>query len=264
MRLIIYQLTMFIYSSKKDDVYTVCAKTILNNIHKIKDLTITEIADMCYVSAATISRLCRKLNYESFADFKDSMNDTTNDFYTGYKNMYFPEFENMKKNACEQSLIDAHYQSLTDTLKQSYENIDYKKIYEAIHLIKSSKRVIFIGYYLALLTSIQFQIELSHDNVECIGSLEVKEQIEFIKEAKEDDIIIITSLSGAFFKRDDINRFLKRTKAKIILLSHHIPEWMNPVVHIDTYGSKDSLISKFTLTYIYELLEMFYTLKETK
>ena len=52
------------------DVYWGAAKKILQNIYKIPESSITDVAKMCYVSTATISRLCRKLNYESFADFK--------------------------------------------------------------------------------------------------------------------------------------------------------------------------------------------------
>ena len=70
MRSAFYNLINFINTAKVDDVYANAAKKILENINKIPELNITDVAEMCFVSTATISRLCRKLNYESFSDFK--------------------------------------------------------------------------------------------------------------------------------------------------------------------------------------------------
>ena len=50
-------------------IYWGAAKKILQNIYKIPESSITDVAKMCYVSTATISRLCRKLSYESFTEF---------------------------------------------------------------------------------------------------------------------------------------------------------------------------------------------------
>ena len=70
------------------DVYWGLLKKMLQNIYQIPHSTITEVADMCYVSA-TISRLCRKLNYESFADFKNDVTMNLNFFNQDAKRLYF-------------------------------------------------------------------------------------------------------------------------------------------------------------------------------
>lgn len=69
MRSAFYNLVNFINMTNMNDVYWGAAKTILQNIYKIPESTIIDVANMCYVSTATISRLCRKLNYESFCGF---------------------------------------------------------------------------------------------------------------------------------------------------------------------------------------------------
>ena len=70
MRSAFYNLVNFINTANINDVYANAARMILRNIYLIPQSTITDVADFCFVSTATISRLCRKLNYESFADFK--------------------------------------------------------------------------------------------------------------------------------------------------------------------------------------------------
>ena len=73
MRSAFYNLVNFINMTNINDVYGQAARIILANIYKIPDCKITDVAAMCYVSTATISRLCRKLNYESFAEFKNDV-----------------------------------------------------------------------------------------------------------------------------------------------------------------------------------------------
>ena len=85
MRSAFYNLINFINTAKVDDVYANAAKKILENINKIPESNITDVAEMCFVSTATISRLCRKLNYESFSDFK--MDVTMNLRYFNHDSM---------------------------------------------------------------------------------------------------------------------------------------------------------------------------------
>ena len=70
MRGAFYNLVNFINTTSINDVYANAARKILQKIYVIPGSTITDVAELCFVSTATISRLCRKLNYESFADFK--------------------------------------------------------------------------------------------------------------------------------------------------------------------------------------------------
>ena len=42
----------------------------LNNIEKIPNISINELADLCYTSPATISRFCKALKCDNFAEFK--------------------------------------------------------------------------------------------------------------------------------------------------------------------------------------------------
>ena len=89
MRSAFYCLVNFLNTTNINDVYYKAAKTILANIYKIPQYNIIEVADMCYVSTATISRLCRKLNYESFADFKNDVILNLNYFNQDAKRLIF-------------------------------------------------------------------------------------------------------------------------------------------------------------------------------
>lgn len=90
MRTAFYQLVLFINTTPNHVVYHEAAKIILKNIQQIPNLTITDVANLCYVSPATISRLCRKLNFDSYFDFIESVTSSINDFNKEYSEIYFP------------------------------------------------------------------------------------------------------------------------------------------------------------------------------
>ena len=70
MRSAYYQLINYLNTAKERDVFYYAASTILEHIDDIPNLSIGQVADLCFASPATISRLVRKLNFDSFNDFK--------------------------------------------------------------------------------------------------------------------------------------------------------------------------------------------------
>ena len=65
-----YQLLNYINMTDTHDVFYYAALNILDHLEEIPNSSIVQVADLCYASTATISRLCRRLNYPSFNAFK--------------------------------------------------------------------------------------------------------------------------------------------------------------------------------------------------
>ena len=59
-------------SMQRDNNYQIAVK-MLENYDALKDMSIAQIADMCYVSKASVSRFCRFLGYESFKEMHDAL-----------------------------------------------------------------------------------------------------------------------------------------------------------------------------------------------
>jgi len=57
------KLLNFINTAQVHDSYYDIALTLVKNSEKVKHMSIAEMADLCYVSQATISRFCRFLGY---------------------------------------------------------------------------------------------------------------------------------------------------------------------------------------------------------
>ncbi|MDK2964657.1 winged helix-turn-helix transcriptional regulator [Lacrimispora sp.] len=68
---LIYQLQIIVNTEGVDETNSTIARAILENMDKDMDnISITELAEMCFTSISTISRFVKKLGYTSFNEFK--------------------------------------------------------------------------------------------------------------------------------------------------------------------------------------------------
>ena len=149
MRSAFYALINFINTSKVDDVYSNAAKMILENINKIPEYNITNVAEMCFVSTATISRLCRKLNYESFSDFK--MDVTMNLRYFNHDSMRM-QFDHQLPvlpvaGKTTKDLFNDHFENIIQNLRSTYEMIQFEELEKLVDLIYQSDEICFAGNF---------------------------------------------------------------------------------------------------------------------
>ena len=265
MRSAFYNLINFINMTNVHDVYWSAAKKILQNIYAIPHSTITDVADMCYVSTATISRLCRKLNYESFADFKNDVTMNLNFFNQDAKRLLFdhqlPERETIHEG---KEVFHNHFQNIIHNLEDTYDHIQYEDLMMIVDKIHESKRICFAGNFFTQSVSMQLQIELSYLGKDTVAMYPLEQQKEIYKTLDENDMIIVSSISGGFFNdHPDAMRLITKTKAYIVVITQ-----LDKFVYSDKVdmiirvgNNHRSLIGKFSITYIFEVLEALYHLK---
>lgn len=265
MRSAFYNLINFINMTGIHDVYGAAAKIILQNIYKIPSCNIVDVAKMCYVSTATISRLCRKLNYESFADFKNDVINSLNYFNQDAKRFLYdyqlPEKETIYEG---KEVFREHFQNVINNLQQTYDNIKYEDLMLVVDKMYESKKIYFFGNFFTQSVSMQFQIALSYLGKDCMAMYSLEQQKEVISEVGENDLIIVSSIAGSFLKEQlDTMRMLSKTPAYIIVITQaqEFP-YCDKVDKILKVGNNHhSLIGKFSITYIFEVLEALYHLK---
>lgn len=265
MRSAFYNLINFINMTNVHDVYWGAAKQILQNIYLIPYSTITEVADMCYVSTATISRLCRKLNYESFADFKNDVTMNLNFFNQDTKRLLFDHQLPAKETINEgKEVFKDHFQNVIHNLQDTYDNICYEDLIKIVDKIYASKHICFAGNFFTQSVSMQLQIELSYLGKDCVAMYPLEQQKEIFKSLGKDDLIIVSSIAGGFFQdHPDAMRELTKTGAYVIVITQ-LEEfaYSDKVDMILKVGNNHhSLIGKFSITYIFEVLEALYHLK---
>ena len=242
MRGAFYNLVNFINTTSINDVYANAARKILQNIYVIPGSTITDVAELCFVSTATISRLCRKLNYESFADFKMDITMNLNYFNRDTLRLQFdhqlPQRQYLHKG---KEVFKAHFDNIYD-----------------------ANKVCFAGNFFTQSVSMQLQIELSYLGKECSGMYPLEQQILTVEGLDENDVIIVSSIAGGFMTdHPDVMRVISKSPAYKIVISQ-----LDEFVYSDSIDmilkvgtDHHSLIGKFSITYIFEVLEALYHLK---
>lgn len=265
MRGAFYNLINFINTTNVNDVYANAARKILQNIYLIPECTITDVADLCFVSTATISRLCRKLNYESFADFKMDVTMNLNYFNRDTLRLQFdhqlPKREYLHKG---KEVFKAHFDNILDNLQKTYDSVSYDDLDFIVDKIHEANNVCFAGNFFTQSVSMQLQIELSYLGKECSGMYPLEQQVVIIESLDENDVIIVSSIAGGFMiDHPDVMRVISKSPAYKIVISQLddfvYSDKVDMILNVGT--DHHSLIGKFSITYIFEVLEALYHLK---
>lgn len=266
MRSAFYNLINFINTTEINDVYSNAARIILENITQIPDFTITDVANLCYVSTATISRLCRKLNYESFADFKMDVTMNLRYFNRDSLRMQFdhqlPVFPVEGKTTKE--LFVDHFENIINNLRSTFDMIRFEELEKIVDKIHDSQEICFAGNFFTQSVSMQLQIELSYLGKRCSAMYPLNAQKDVVHRLTNNDVIIVSSIAGGYWiDHPDMMREISKSQAYKICITqvegfpYH--EYFDMIVRVGT--DHLSLIGKFSITYIFEVLEALYHIK---
>lgn len=260
MRNAYYQLVTYLNMAQEDDVFYYAAQTILEHLPEIPNASITQLADMCYASTATISRLIRRLNYPSFNDFKQDVQYTLAEIDSGDIVRYFGSEITKYPKVDEKQLKDSFYEKIQKNLAYTQEAISIDDLMGVIDDIDEAKRIIFIGFNFCqnLSTQLESTLVIHHKSVYVKAS--EKQQLALLKEANKDDLIILTTITGNYFRyKKEATAYFKASPAKKIVISQDVATAKaHDVQRILPIGIEKSYIGKFSVMMIYEMIEMLY------
>ncbi len=161
-------------------------------------------------------------------------------------------------------MFKAHFDNILDNLKETYESVSYEDLEFIVDKIHDANKVCFAGNFFTQSVSMQLQIELSYLGKECSGMYPLEQQILTVEGLDENDVIIVSSIAGGFMTdHPDVMRVISKSPAYKIVISQ-----LDEFVYSDSIDmilkvgtDHHSLIGKFSITYIFEVLEALYHLK---
>lgn len=214
-------------SEPEDSNDYIIAKYLLDHYTKLSGVSLTEISKQCNVSKAAISRFCKKLGLIDYIDLQTLIRMSKNnkvihdsklsieqqkEKFSTYLNHSMTNIISIMNNPIVENLIE--------------DIVNYKSILLFGHL-QSSHIAYTLRNNLAILSKF------------CFCSQSIIEQKNKISNATSDDLIIIFSSNGEFFKRIDMNQnylnhYLK-SKMYIITCSEDkiIENEFIKVIHLD-------------------------------
>jgi len=193
-----YGLGVTLYSffnrTEIDSPYYIIAKFILKNIDDIKDISIKELAARTAVSTATISRFCKEIGLQSFADLKEMINDS--------ERVRIPKYDFLISSESKQwdSLPTQYLDSVIRDIKDLQANMNELKIRQLVKDIHRYENVVTFGAMhmesvAQLLQNHFFKLKKVIET-----RLDPRQQMEYIEKSNGDYLIIIFSISGNYLR----------------------------------------------------------------
>jgi len=155
---------------------------VIKNLHIVKNMSIRELADACFVSTTTIFRFVKKLGYEGYSEFASAIIET--------------EAESRKIHIPSIVEKDNYRDSYLKNIVEAVKVITDEKI-DKFNSIMSKNPDIFIiaeglsrevgHYFMRLLTTIGYNVSFP---------IETYEKDKVIRKMKKDDVLLVLSYTG--------------------------------------------------------------------
>ena len=176
-----------IVSSKAESTNGHIASYILGHIHEIPDLTIRELAAKAHVSAASISRFCRDIGLQDFNELKELASVTKLNFEIAS----YADTPPQRK--------DEYLDAVQDAIERVRKSLDMTKMRALCCDIRKYSKVAVFGVLKAEGVAINLQTDLVMQGKYVVTKLPFSEQMDYLENADENDLIIIFSYTGIYF-----------------------------------------------------------------
>lgn len=182
----------FIDTNMRRDTNFEIAATPVRNYSRLKELSIGEIADMCYVSKASLSRFCR---FMGFADFKDMRRQLENDvpFHGIFPRAYL---NNLADNP-EGALTSLH-EAICLNIATTFSPENRAKLPGIAQMLRDSDRVAFFSQHFLWDVGRYFQSRLAIMDRLIELHLDYAPQLACAQSLTENDLAIVCSIGGTY------------------------------------------------------------------
>ncbi|MGL4696973.1 MurR/RpiR family transcriptional regulator [Enterococcus larvae] len=228
----IFDFLTYLNTHGKETTYSKIILFLLTHPEEVPSLTISEIAEKCYVSPATLTRFSRHFRFASFADLRDALQQL--DGITPYSGLRMNEkdFQLLQKDP--KAYLTSYSEEITASIHDVLKTIDIEEIDQLLHKIHVASEVVLIGYSSTLELAKEVQSAfLSSRKILYIGETE-QLQKELIDQLDKNALIIVISSYGTLLtKNHELTRKISQSPADSIFI---------------TQNTKNTLTNQFTQT----------------
>ncbi len=213
---ILYTLMSYVNVSSSQDMYYTIAETILDNLDEIPNISINDLANMCYTSPATISRFCKDLNCKSFASFKKELQialDLAND------EIHLEEEEKKKLVENPQEIVNKIYEETKKSLTLGQSSVRIEDIDKICELMHSSPRIHMYAYQFSKLVCNDFQLKMLKHKKFIYSFVERGDELQKLDTIEEGELVIIVSVRARKKAMDNLISKLAERKPQILLVT---------------------------------------------
>ena len=217
------ELIMLYNELDNDDFYKNAIAQVLKNLEAVPTASTYELAQLCYVSPATILRLSRRLGYESYTEFKMSVGM---DLKEVRDNILFT-YEELEWDS---QFLSRGIDYVADTFQNVREDVSDTDIIRAARALHGAQHIAFFtGPGSPFLRNLQMRLTLSGKDVHVVKNQ--KDRDEFISHMKPKSLICVIEM--VYTKHEAMFVQLKSAGATVIYIANRCLE--SPPSNVDLY-----------------------------
>ncbi|MCX7695359.1 MAG: MurR/RpiR family transcriptional regulator [Caloramator sp.] len=192
------------------------AENILSDPKKFIRMSITDFANECGVSEASVVRFCKSIGLKGYQEFKIAISlDIAN--AEEKKVIHEKITEDDSIDDIVTKISNYNISAIQDTLKV----LDYYELERAIDFICESRRIILFGIGASAIVAMDAQHKFARINIDTVFYQDSHMQITMAANAKPDDVVIGISNSG---RTQEILKCMKLSKengAKTVCITQY-------------------------------------------
>lgn len=238
------------------------ASALLEHYQQLAGMSLREMAETCYVSQASLSRFCRFMGFESFAEFKEAIDGTSYQLVDDYRKPFAQKLLTSSDEA-----LDDYRAMLVESINATL-SIENRQVASAVlDEIASAKRIVFFSHHFLWHIGRYFQGKMLPMGryIELYQAYE--HQIEAAESLTEGDLAIICSLNGSYCSLyTDIARAVFESGARTAVLTQSTYSlFINRADHVLTCGkTNENDLGKYAALMTIDYLVMAYLNRHLK
>ena len=161
-------------------------RIILQNLDKVSKMTIDELAQFCFTSPSTISRMVKTLGYKNYSSFQAALADYLGGYY--FHNMAITHAPHLKLDEQLKFLFDSELE-LIEQVRQRLDMDLLKKLSAQLH----DSEYVAVFPYADFLMEMPLQCDLMFTGICCDIILDENAQLDYAKKLPRNTTSIIVA-----------------------------------------------------------------------
>lgn len=207
----------FVGSTRVHDQNFDIAQGLLRNYTRLSAMSLRQMADACYVSAASFSRFCRFMGFGSFTEFKEAVDGTNYRLTDDYTRQFYADLMDDDAKA-----LEGYRANVVEVLASSLSEADLAVVGHLVDALDAADRIVFFSHHFLWHIGRYFQGKMLPMGryVELYQSYANQEGA--AASLGPSDVAVICSLNGSFFShyRELVNTVFE-TGAKVVVLTQN-------------------------------------------
>lgn len=238
----------------RDSNYSIACE-MLRHYPKLKGMSLGEMAELCFVSKASISRFCRFMGFDSFKEFSEYLQM---EYSIGYD--YSRPFYTSLLRDPEKTLTD-HCDAIVQNLQATGNAENYAKLPQIATQMYHSHRLAYFSHHFLWDVGRQFQSKMMRMNRYVERYLDYGPQLTCARSLQKGDMAIVCSIGGSYpLRHANIWNALTASGCTLVVITQNYANscWNSADFLLSCGSSNQNDVGKYAALLAVEMLALTY------